>query len=71
MFRYSKIILLANSLFITNVALCSAESRIVYEGSSGTITKSGDSNSLGNVLLEEYPSAQQVRLPWREGEDLD
>jgi len=40
----------------------SAESGVVYEGSSGTITKSGDSISSEEELLEEYPSVQQVSL---------
>jgi len=44
----------------------SAEACVVYEGSSGTITKAEDSISSEEELLEEYPLVQQVSLQsWR------
>jgi len=39
----------------------SAEACVVYEGSSGTITKSEDSISSEEELLEEYPLSGPTR----------
>jgi len=40
----------------------STEACVIFEGSSGTITKAEDSITSEGELLEEYPSVQQVSL---------